>query len=242
MLDREPFLKAIFAEPGSDLPRLVFADWLDDRDEHEWAAHIRHECQAARGTTVPDPEEVRWTDAGIPTVVGAHHGFLTDPTIVLPADALSHPDAFRLLACRDNPHWYGATALFVASGRIADPAQVETLLRSPVTEYVSRLDLSGREEHLGHDRDDALGLGLVDFVYRPAITTRMVEHLCGMREARRLVALDLSRNELDNDAVRALVRSTSLIRLKELSIQEGNTRVKGKLWGELQARFPEAVS
>ena len=71
----------------------------------------------------------------------------------------------------------------------------------------------------------------------------MVEHLCGMREARRLVALDLSRNELDNDAVRALVRSTNLIRLKGLSIQEGNTRVKGRLWGELQQRFgPEAVT
>ena len=159
MLDREPFLKAIFADPASDLPRLVFADWLDDRDEHEWAAYIRHECQAARATTAPDPDEGRLTGDGVPLVAGARRGFRTDPTIVLPADVLADPDGFRLLACRDHPHWYGATALFVASGRIADPAQVETLLRSPVTEHVTRLDLSGREEHLGRDRDDAVGLG-----------------------------------------------------------------------------------
>jgi hypothetical protein len=163
--------------------------------------------------------------------------------IEVSAATLADPDSLRQAACANHPEWYGASELRVTDGRITELTQVETLLRSPVTEHVTRLDLSGREEHLGTGHDDALGLGLIDFEYRPTITTRMVDHLCGLREARRLVSLDLSRNELDNDAVRALVRSTNLIRLRELVIQEGNTRVKGRLWGELRQRFgEEAVS
>ena len=48
MLDREPFLKAIFAAPDDDLPRLVFADYLDERVDHAWAELIRVQCELAR--------------------------------------------------------------------------------------------------------------------------------------------------------------------------------------------------
>ena len=43
--DREAFLRGIFADPDSDLPRLVFADWLDERGEAAWAELIRLQCQ-----------------------------------------------------------------------------------------------------------------------------------------------------------------------------------------------------
>ena len=35
MLDREPFLQAIYAAPDDDLPRLVFADYLDEQGDSE---------------------------------------------------------------------------------------------------------------------------------------------------------------------------------------------------------------
>ena len=46
---REAFLLAIFANPDDDLPRLVFADWLEERGETEWANRIRTECHKAPG-------------------------------------------------------------------------------------------------------------------------------------------------------------------------------------------------
>lgn len=248
MLDREPFLKAIFADPANDLPRLVFADFLDDHGDHTWAEQIRVRCQLDR-TPGDDPA----------TAAALHHRELellnelppgcgtwfsrdrVNIQLSIPADLLLDPDGLRRLACGQHPDWYGATRLTVDSGRITDPLQIETLLRSPVTEHVTDLTLAGREEHLGTAHDERLGIGLIDFVLRPAITPRMVEHLCGLREARRLVALDLTNNDLDNDAVRALARSNYLTRLRDLAVQDGNPRVKGAVWSELLGRFDEGV-
>lgn len=41
MTDRDAFLRAIRDTPADDTPRLVFADWLDDHGDPEWAELIR---------------------------------------------------------------------------------------------------------------------------------------------------------------------------------------------------------
>jgi uncharacterized protein (TIGR02996 family) len=41
------FLRAIIAAPDDDLPRLVFADWLDERGHHARAEFIRVQCELA---------------------------------------------------------------------------------------------------------------------------------------------------------------------------------------------------
>lgn len=41
MNDRDAFIAAIIADPTNDMPRLVFADWLDEHDEPERAEFIR---------------------------------------------------------------------------------------------------------------------------------------------------------------------------------------------------------
>jgi uncharacterized protein (TIGR02996 family) len=43
----EPFVAAICAAPADDLPRLVFADWLDEHGESGWAQYIRTRVGAA---------------------------------------------------------------------------------------------------------------------------------------------------------------------------------------------------
>ncbi len=43
-----PFLRAIIAAPDDDLPRLIFADWLDEHDDGERAEFIRVQCELAR--------------------------------------------------------------------------------------------------------------------------------------------------------------------------------------------------
>jgi uncharacterized protein (TIGR02996 family) len=43
------FLAAIAARPDDDLPRLIFADWLDEHGDTNRAEFIRLQCAAARG-------------------------------------------------------------------------------------------------------------------------------------------------------------------------------------------------
>lgn len=46
MTDQEQaFLAAVIARPDDDLPRLVMADWLDERGESERAEFIRVQCE-----------------------------------------------------------------------------------------------------------------------------------------------------------------------------------------------------
>ena len=51
MTEAEAFLAAIIANPDDDLPRLVFADWLDEHDDSLRAEFIRGQCALAAGST-----------------------------------------------------------------------------------------------------------------------------------------------------------------------------------------------
>ena len=48
MTDADAFLANIIAEPDADAPRLVYADWLDDRGEGDRAEFIRVQCGLAK--------------------------------------------------------------------------------------------------------------------------------------------------------------------------------------------------
>lgn len=58
MTDERPaFHAAIWQTPDDDLPRLVYADWLDERGEHDEAAFLRLLC--AVRTCPPDVDRLR---------------------------------------------------------------------------------------------------------------------------------------------------------------------------------------
>jgi uncharacterized protein (TIGR02996 family) len=57
MTDRDAFHAAIFASPDDDLPRLVYADYLDEQGVHDRAAFLRLLC-AAR-TCPPQLDKLR---------------------------------------------------------------------------------------------------------------------------------------------------------------------------------------
>lgn len=48
MNDRDAFIRAIIARPDDDLPRLIYADWLDENQEPERAEFIRVQCELVR--------------------------------------------------------------------------------------------------------------------------------------------------------------------------------------------------
>src|SRR4051794_11262934 len=54
MSDRDAFLAAITEQPEQDLPRLVYADFLDDGGETARAEFIRLQCAAAQGDSARD--------------------------------------------------------------------------------------------------------------------------------------------------------------------------------------------
>lgn len=53
MTEREALLAVILREPEDDLPRLIYADWLEERGEVAYAAFIRVQLNLARGAGSP---------------------------------------------------------------------------------------------------------------------------------------------------------------------------------------------
>lgn len=49
MTTQRQLLDAIIEEPGCDLHRLVYADWLEERDEDAYAGFIRHQLDKGQG-------------------------------------------------------------------------------------------------------------------------------------------------------------------------------------------------
>ncbi len=60
---RENFLADIIEHPDDDVPRLIFADWLDDNGDPDRAEFIRVQCEMARlraGPAGPVPADSPW--------------------------------------------------------------------------------------------------------------------------------------------------------------------------------------
>ena len=58
MTDDEAFVRAVVAAPADDAPRLVYADWLDERGDPR-GAYLREELRWARGRCgEPSPDRV----------------------------------------------------------------------------------------------------------------------------------------------------------------------------------------
>lgn len=252
--EREALLRAIFEAPKDDLPRLVFADWLDEHREPEWAELIRLQCQTQ---SAPHAFERKQELLGrvFPQALANEsavfeRGFRLDPRMQIAADQLGDAANLRERALREHPEWYGATELKIAGGLILSGKPIQTLLTSTVTQRVTRVDLSGAVVNSWADDDfvgesvgtETTALALLrEYEYRPVVTVQAVEALVNAREARRLTHLDLRNNDLDNDAARAIVHSTNLIRLKSLQMFDGN-QLRGRTWQQLLERFgPDVV-
>jgi uncharacterized protein (TIGR02996 family) len=58
MTTERAFLADIIEHPDDDAPRLVFADWLDDRGDEARAEFIRLQCRLASNPDIPDRESL----------------------------------------------------------------------------------------------------------------------------------------------------------------------------------------
>jgi uncharacterized protein (TIGR02996 family) len=253
----EAFLRAIFDAPEDDTPRLVYADFLQENGEDDRAEFIRVQCEMwqVQSLFLKDKEryqpmltELSATAARLaerhPMQFDVYHlrGFRLSGYAYLPPDLPSATDEFRRCVVFTHPEWFGATSLKANPGLLLSPNDIENVFRSPAFQRVHDIDFSGYVEEIAPEAEtaDVGAFDLIDIVQRTAISTAAVQALSRHRGARRITALNLTRNNLDNDAARALVASPYLDNLKRLELLEGN-RLRGKVWQQVIERFGEDV-
>ena len=244
--ERESLVLAIFAQPDDDLPRLVYADWLEEHGEANFAEIIRVQCALAND---PASDQLMARYAELAAHETPHwratrkRGFYESTEVTLTKADIEDADAFRRLALTRHLEYYRLTSLKVAGGLLASSKPMTTLLTSPVLANLRKLDLSGELVDLPMDENpdwDQAAPRMMDFELQPTVTLQAVEALVAMRECRRITHLDLRNNDLDNDAARAIARSTNLIRLQRLELYDGN-QLRGRTWQQLLDRFGEDV-
>lgn len=248
--EREAFLRAIFDSPDDDTPRLVYADWLEEHDFPDHAGLIRIQCELSKRKPGdnPSPEQYRLQAQYIrsvnlhdrPPITSAfpNRGFRFADQIVLAAEDLEDAGTLRERAALRHPEWFGATSFALAPSFISKSDQIDTLLELACFERVSAFDFTGGTTAIGNPF--ATSIADLEFRYEPRISRSALDYLIQHRGVRRIAKLSLYNNNLDNDALRALMRSPHLQRLKELDISRGNT-FRGRVWAEFQAHFGEEV-
>jgi len=254
--EREALVLAVFAQPDDDLPRLQYADWLDEHGECSQAELIRIQCEQA-GLNRDDPAvQPRWAELQSRYDLLTQHetpvqrvrvrGFRTADEFPISVRDLGDPAELRRRVLCEQPELLQAVRLSIRDGHIGSVKILNTILEHPLFRNIRELDFRGRlvevvqdigEEHPDWDQRPA---AFSEYEYLPTVTVQVVEALVQSRDCRRFTHLDLRSNDLDNDAARAIVRSTNLTRMQCLKIYDGN-QLRGRTWQELLDRFGEDV-
>jgi uncharacterized protein (TIGR02996 family) len=208
MRDADPFLAAIAARPDDDLPRLIFADWLDEHGRGDRAEFIRLQCAAARGEPAALTPDARRRAADLEA---AHRDeWLAD---------LSH-DVYHAAFRRGfAEHVVLPTAAFMAAGAalrrrtpvrsvalLGAGAALRGLLAGPLLRGLTGLHLN--DSLLGDDG---------------------VAHLADAPSLRDLETLKLARAAVGDPGAMALARSPHLGRLRTLALR-GNAIGDAGAW------------
>jgi hypothetical protein len=180
-------------------------------------------------------------------------GFPLPPKqMTIPVYSLQNELELRTEIVRATPEFYGAKALRVLASPLLGGESVTTLFKLPFIQQVVEWDLNGlvtNQEETTLDRlpaepsdFDAFPAYLLsaDMVVKPVIGIAGINVLAQHRESRKLTALDLRNNKLDNDAARALIKSPYLGNLRRLDLLEGNY-FRGRVWQHVLERFGESV-
>lgn len=254
--DREALLRAIFQSPEDDIPRLVYADWLEEHGWNEHADLIRLQCSLARrqpNEATDSKTNQRLAELMLavnrrdqPTIAegNPYRGFRACREVALSARSLQDPSVLRERSILARPEWFAARQIKIVGGLIFAQEQIVSLFELPCFEQVCELDLSGREFHLPLEHVPEPGsqssIVSAEFDFESTIRLQGLNLLVNHPGACRLQSLLLYNNDLDNDAIEVLIRSPYLSRLKELGLSQGN-RFRGRVWQRVLQHFGEQV-
>jgi uncharacterized protein (TIGR02996 family) len=245
--DRAAFLRAIAETPEDDLPRLVYADWLDERGDPERAEFIRLQCELARLPTddlrhlaLSGRQGELWRaceDVWRPAVPANirlspfERGFLTEVTADF-NDLEQFPELF-------SDHPIERLRLHNATSRTA-----RALARGPWLYCVSRLVMTpGRIGNSGLKAiiNAKAARRLTELnVSRQAIGDVGAQAIAEAPACADLRTLVLAHNGISDTGAEALAASTRLTALSELDLRGNPIHRDGRAL--LRARYGSAVS
>jgi uncharacterized protein (TIGR02996 family) len=259
-MHEEALLRAIFDAPEDDAPRLIYADWLEERGDADRAEFIRVQCELAR--LPPDDEgraglearerslledhSVDWSAPlfGMGTARVFRRGFVDEVTMSVTAFFREAADLLRLAPIRrlqlycDSPVTEGTTS---GEMRSALPAMIGP---SPLRELELRcaaLSIAPVRDLLALpclSRLTSLRIHFSGPYIHPVSRDQLVEQLGSLDARPALAELDLSGNGLtDRDAVALAASLWSHLRNLNLS---GN-QIRNEGIGALAAspNFPQ---
>jgi uncharacterized protein (TIGR02996 family) len=230
MRDDEPFLRAITDSPDDDLPRLVYADYLDERGDHDRAEFIRVQCELARHDgdyprrralwvrqwDLLGEYREQWAEPVRPWVQSFQYrrGFLESVSLgawafVCHAEALGRQAPIRHVHLDDAWEEIDKVAAVPGLGRLRSLSLSGNLLRDDDVSQLLQSPYLARLEHLDLERN--------------RLFARAVELLAESPGLAGLRSLKLGANSMGDAAARALALSPRLERLTELDLSWTNT-------------------
>ncbi len=206
--DERAFMTAVLEAPDDDTPRLVFADWLDERgtdDDRARAALIRAQCRLEHE---PIGRERRTLERAVKALLKANAARWARP---LSAARIGHTYEFRrgfLDGLTISP------TAFVRSGK-------ELFERAPMIRSVRFPNAANELRALAASpflaRLASADLTLMCTCGRCGIDAEL-RNLFKSKHAKGLRHLNVSRDRIDVDGVRALARSAVLANLTSLDL------------------------
>ncbi len=252
--DERAFLNAIIAAPDDDVPRLVYADWLDEHDEPARAEFIRVECELphlepghprrsklmARHDLLSKAYRQDWFRAFIDLGVNyqTSRGFVQEVTTG-PEQLSDHAEewfAMQPITClrltrvyvdyEGVRRWFHRQ-VFSATylGRLKSLDLRSAYVNSAGVYFLSR-------------NPSIRSLRELDLSHNH-IDNAGAEKLAAMPELANLRSLNLSFNQLTDAGARALASSTTLTGLDNLWV--ARNRITSVGWDALQERFGPAL-
>lgn len=227
------FLERICAEPADDGPRLIYADWLDERDNPR-GEFIRVQIALAR-LSREDPRRPKLLDREA-VLLARHHARWSDPLRGLAGSTEFRRGFVESVIIEAGVFLRRAGDLF----RLAPVAHVhfldvgsclEQLMTSP---FLGRIaDMTIGAQHIGERLARALsGSAHLDRLrslnlYRNRIGDRGARQLLWSRPWPGLTDLDLSDNGIGDDGARALAISTNIAGLESLELRHNEVTLAG---------------
>lgn len=227
------FLEHVCADPADDGPRLIYADWLDERDEPR-GEFIRVQIALAR-LPFDDPLRTELLDREA-VLLARHHARWSDPLRGLAGSAEFHRGFVESVIVDASTFLRRAGDLF----RLAPVSRVQfldvgsclqQLMALPSLARLSAITISA--QHIGERLARALvesphltGLRSLS-LNRNRIGDRGVERLAWSRRWPNLTELDLSDNGIGDAGARALAASTNLARLTGLELRHNEVTLAG---------------
>jgi uncharacterized protein (TIGR02996 family) len=223
---QDAFLQAILEHPDDDIPRLIFADWLEERGDPR-GTFIRLQCQRA-ALTHRDPafkellaqesallrhNEAEWSKPVLRLVdeVEYRRGFIEHVSVTAARFLKNANRLFRLTPIR-SVKLTRLTSLIREISECPQMARVRelNLSHNPEAAGTRSLRLLVQSPHI----HQLTGLRLFDCGATPLSATL----LASTPALGRLAALELGRNSVGDDGATLLATSPHLANLRELSL------------------------